>query len=253
MSNDWIKNIVILVLLVLLGLFGYLGNRADNKLQEQEDMVAAMNDTLDTWIDKDGVSRARIQAIETARTKDFLKATTTDSLIMALQVQVKKFSKELKKGGNVTYVQTEFRIDTVFTDRIKIVGETVVEGLTYPIYHRDFKLIDKGKTWVEGDITMGIDSLFLKQKILNEYSVVIGREKKKGLKILFKKPKPFVDVSNFNPYSTTKSVRTYKVTDQKGSKFSLGTYGGYGFTRNKDGTISSGFQAGVGVLFKLVF
>lgn len=245
-----LKTIIIIILAGLLLFFWWRGRNKAIQLEEQIELTEVATDSLKTWKDKDGINRARIRVFESQEAKTFLRFKTTDSLILALQTKVAEFQKELKNSGSVTIFKTETRIDTVLKEVVITSHDTIIgeDGFVYihPEYSKRFNLND----WVKGKITMNsqelrLDSISLK----NVYSVVIGEEKQG----LFKKPIPFVEVSNESPYSETNAVRTYRVTKAKRKMFGLGLYAGYGATRIRDGTIHTGIQAGGGVTFSITF
>lgn len=246
-----IKTILIIALAALAIFFWWRSKSNYDKFEEQIALTEIANDSLKTWIDKEGVQRARIRAFETRETETFLRFKTTDSLIIALQGVVKNFEKELKNSGSATVFRTETRVDTFLVGDIQVLpGDTIRRDSfieLYPKYVREFDL----GGWITGEITMGLDTLKLTGKSKNEYTVVIGEEKQKGW---FKKPLAFVDVSNANPFSETVAVRTYKVKkEKKRVQVGIGAYTGYGATRIRDGTIVSGIQLGGGLILKLNF
>ena len=69
---------------------------------------------------------------------------------------------------------------------------------------------------------MNKDSTHFDLKITNKYSVIVGEEGKR------KKARPFVDVINYNPYSSTDTLRTYQVSmkKQRPKRFGIGINGG---------------------------
>jgi len=64
----------------------------------------------------------------------------------------------------------------------------------------------------------------LNLKVKNRYDIVIGFEKTK----MFKPKKPYVIVTNHNPYSMTKDLRTYQVKGYEPKRFGIGLNAGYG-------------------------
>ena len=87
------------------------------------------------------------------------------------------------------------------------------------------------------------DSLHLNQKIINEYSVVIGEESQGW----FKPKKTFVEVINLNPFSETTKLRTYQVESKPIKRIGIGpgVYYGIGFN------FQSQVFVGIGVQYNL--
>tara|TARA_R110000796_G_scaffold231853_8_gene349959 strand:+ start:10892 stop:11647 length:756 start_codon:yes stop_codon:yes gene_type:complete len=246
-----IKLIIIIVLAGLAIFFWWRSENNYNKYEEQVALTEVANDSLETWVEENGIQRARIRAFETRDAATFLKFKTTDSLIIALQGTVKKFEKNLKNSGSVTIFKTETRVDSFLVGGIEVLpGDTIIRDSfleIYPKYKREFDL----GGWITGEITMGLDTLGITGKSKNEYTIVIGEEKQKGW---FKKPLTFVDVYNANPFSETVALRTYKVKkEKKRVQVGVGSYLGYGVTRIRDGTVVSGVQLGGGLILKLNF
>lgn len=247
MKFENIKTITIIILLLLLGFMFWKSNKNFTNFQEQKTLVESLNSNLEVWKDKEGKSRAKIQAIETRRAKDFLALQSKDSIVIELQQEVKKFKSKLKKSGSVTIVKTETTIDTVLNSVIVSNTDTIRTDsfvYIYPTYTRDFNFDD----WIIGTMSMSKDSASLTGKAKNEYSIVLGEDSNGW----FKPGTPFADVSNANPFSETTAVRTYKVAAIKPKRIGLGGYVGYGVTVSKEG-LSHGVQAGGGIVFKLTF
>jgi|VirMetMinimDraft_7_1064189.scaffolds.fasta_scaffold02852_5 hypothetical protein len=246
-----LKTIIIIALAILLLFFWWRGREKASQLGEQIAFNEVLTDSLKTWKDKDGINRARISVFESQETKTFLRLKTTDSLIMALQTKVNEFQKQLKNSGNVTVFQTETLIDTILHDIVVTHHDTISASedgtwYIYPEYSKSFNLND----WVKGKVTMNRQELIIDSlKLKNSYSVVIGEEKQGW----FKKPIPFVEISNDSPYSETTAVRSYKVSTAKKKRFGMGVYTGYGATRIRDGTIQTGLQFGVGLTYSFTF
>lgn len=236
------KNLLIVTLLVVIGILLYMWNNSRAKIREQTDLVESLNANLETWKDKDSLNHARIQVIETARTKDFLAIQTNDSLVKELQNTVQDFKKYLKKQGSVTVIKTETGINTVAETKVtpKNTIKNNGQNHVFPEYKSNFDL----NGWVKGTTIANKDSTVIDLKIKNDYSVIIGQESQG----LFKRPRPFVEVINKNPYTETEALRTYEVSTPRQKKFGIGPVVGAGFGANGQ------FQGfiGIGVQYNLI-
>lgn len=191
-----------------------LRTRLDNK----ENIIEAINDTLKIKRNEDSSTSARIMAFETSKMKDFLTIKTKDSTIIELQKLVKQYRNKLGKEGSATVFSSSTDLNTVVPTELQ--GMQVnPNGSTWPIYKSDINLSD----WIVGQSIAYKDSTRLKLSIKNEYSVVIGDEGG-----WFKKRKPFVEVTNKNPYSNTQTLRTYRVAGPRPKRFGIGLHAGYG-------------------------
>jgi len=241
--------LILIIVLLMLGTIFYLyTNNLKSQLKEQTNLVSSLNDTIKIWKDKDGLSHTKIEVIKTQSTKDFISLKSKDKEIIALQEVVKKYKKQLSKPGNsatnfssTTTISNSFGIkkDTI---EIKVVGNDTIK---LQKYEYDISLKDKkGIEWVTGNAIVTKDSLYLEQKIINDYTVIIGEESQGW----FKPKKPFVEVTNLNPFSETTKLKTYQVETKPIKKIGIGPGVYYG--------IGNSFQSqvfiGIGIQYNFI-
>ena len=209
----WIREVFIAILMVIIAILYFTNISYQKEAKENANLVISLNDTLKTWKDKDSLSHAKIQIIETERTKDFLSLQSKDEEIIKLQKTVKQYEKQIKNQGSVTNFASETKIIT----KDSLVTDSVCGKCSF--------YFSNSNPWFSVDAsiyptkTPNQLSLSLDLKVKNEYSVIVGEEKQG----LFKKPKPFVEVLNHNPYSETKSLRTYQVSNNvRVKRFGIG-------------------------------
>ena len=209
----WIREVFIAILMVIIAILYFTNISYQKEAKENANLVISLNDTLKTWKDKDSLSHAKIQIIETERTKDFLSLQSKDEEIIKLQKTVKQYEKQIKNQGSVTNFTSETKIIT----KDSLVTDSVCGKCSF--------YFSNSNPWFSVDAsiyptkTPNQLSLSLDLKVKNEYSVIVGEEKQG----LFRKPKPFVEVLNHNPYSETKSLRTYQVSNNvRVKKFGIG-------------------------------
>ena len=227
--------IYIIIAVILLLLFeGVVVYRFSNKNKaEDKSLIGSLNAELITWKDKDSLSHAKIQIIETEKTKDFLSLQSKDKDIIKLQKTVKQYEKQIKNQGSVT----NFTSETKITTKDSLVTDSVCGKCSF--------YFSNSNPWFSVDAsiyptdTPNQLSLSLDLKVKNEYSVIVGEEKQG----LFKKPKPFVEVLNHNPYSETESLRTYQVSTPKLKRWGVGPQIGFGLNSN----FTTGAYVGIGL------
>ena len=209
----WIREVFIAILMVIIAILYFTNISYQKEAKENANLVISLNDTLKTWKDKDSLSHTKIQIIETKRTKDFLSLQSKDEEIIKLQKTVKQYEKQIKNQGSVT----NFASETKITTKDSLVTDSVCGKCSF--------YFSNSNPWFSVDAsiyptkTPNQLSLSLDLKVKNEYSVIVGEEKQG----LFRKPKPFVEVLNHNPYSETKSLRTYQVSNNvRVKKFGIG-------------------------------
>lgn len=216
----WIRIVSIAILVVIIVILYFTNISYQKEAKENANLVISLNDTLKTWKDKDSLSYAKIQIIETERTKDFLSLQSKDEEIIKLQKTVKQYEKQIKNQGSVTNFTSETKIitkDSLVTD--SVCGKcSFYFSNSNPWYSVDASI---HPTETPNQVSLSLDL-----KVKNEYSVIIGEEKQG----LFKKPKPFVEVLNHNPYSETKSLKTYQVSNNvRVKRFGIGPNISVGF------------------------
>ena len=227
--------VYIIIAAILLLLFeGVVVYRFSNKSRaEDKSLIGSLNAELTTWKDKDSLSHAKIQIIETEKTKDFLSLQSKDKDIIKLQKTVKQYEKQIKNQGSVT----NFTSETKITTKDSLVTDSVCGKCSF--------YFSNSNPWFSVDAsiypteTPNQLSLSLDLKVKNEYSVIVGEEKQG----LFKKPKPFVEVLNHNPYSETESLRTYQVSTPKLKRWGVGPQIGFGLNSN----FTTGAYVGIGL------
>lgn len=220
-----IKILNIILILSCIALVFRCRNK-NHKIHEQSNLIESLQSGLKTWKDKDSLDHAKIQIIETSRERDFLKIQSKDSTITELQDLLKK--SKINKRGSVTVIKTSTKVNTKTQTQVKD-----------DIYLSHFNL----DNWVIGNTIASRDSTEINLKIKNDYSVVIGNESQGW----FKKPKMFVEVTNNNPYTDIKTLRTYKVVSPREKKFGLGPIIGYGIGSN-----TTGVFIGIGLQYSLI-
>ena len=209
----WIRVVFIAILVIIIAILYFTNISSQKEAKENANLVISLNDTLKTWKDKDSLSHAKIQIIETERTKDFLSLQSKDEEIIKLQKTVKQYEKQIKNQGSVTNFTSETKIitkDSLVTD--SVCGKcSFYFSNSNPWFSVDASIYPSEKL---NQLNLSLDL-----KVKNEYSVIVGEEKQG----LFKKPKPFVEVLNHNPYSETKSLRTYQVSNNvRVKRFGIG-------------------------------
>ena len=209
----WIREVFIAILMVIIAILYFTNISYQKEAKENANLVISLNDTLKTWKDKDSLSYAKIQIIETERTKDFLSLQSKDEEIIKLQKTVKQYEKQIKNQGSVT----NFASETKITTKDSLVTDSVCGKCSFyfsnsnPWYSVDASIYP---TKTPNQLSLSLDL-----KVKNEYSVIVGEEKQG----LFKKPKPFVEVLNHNPYSETESLKTYEVSNNvRVKRFGIG-------------------------------
>lgn len=234
------KWIIICVLVIALFLMQQACSKQQQDKDTQTELVNHLNDSLKTWVDKDGNNRATMTILEAENTKMFTGLQNQSVEIQRLQALVKKNDKYLKPGGSATIISTEggisITIPTIPSDTSK---SKCTENHIFP---SEFNL----NGWVKGNIVARKDSTSISLKYRDSIDVVLGREKTGFLGL--GKGKPFADLTSHNPYTEIKTFRTFQVKEKPAKKIGIGPGVYYG--------IGSGFIPqvfiGIGIQFNFI-
>lgn len=239
MSNQFLTRLsaILLVLLLLLGVFAIRTIRNQgHTIDEQVNLIVALNDTVKTVRLENGDQKATIKSLSTGRTEDFLTIQSQDSSIRHLQQIVRDYKGKLSSGSSVVTVKGE----TIIRDT----GSVRVDTVSNPVWPTYTSLITK--KWYTANMRMNGDSSFLNLKVVNAYDVIVYKEKKQWV----------ADVINHNPYSQTLQMRAYNVEipNQRPKRVALALFGGYGLPLNgSNNTLKSGPFIGAGIAYNFLY
>lgn len=247
-----ITSIVIIVILILLNLKSCQNTK--NTINDYSQTINALSDTVTSYRTKDGMQVAKIQLIETEKLQQFLEIQSKDAEIIKLQEEVKKNKKRIGNSGSVTVVTNTTEVQSSDTTYITS-KDTIIRNDTIFIYPEYSSLIKKGLRkdstyWATINVKSNKDSTSVGVSLNNSYVVVIGNERKKGFKNLFKPKVPFVEVTNENPYTETKTLRSYQVKVPKSKKFGVGIHVGYGLILDKQPILRP--YVGIGINYNII-
>lgn len=229
-----------IALIFSVGLLYSWGDEKAQRLEEQEELYNAVADTLKHYKGVDGENRARITQLQTARISDFLRHQSDKEDIRRLQEKVKKYEKDLKRGGSVTVAEitSEYKT-TEATERVVYEKDSV-----YPTYYANSG--NKFGEWAYISSVSNKDSTTYDLKINNRITLVLGRDKTGFLGL--GKGRPFADITDDNPYSKYKSLRSYEVNDTY-RRWRLGLGFTFGATYLQ-GQIGLGGTAGITIQYR---
>lgn len=230
--------IILIIIILLLGAGSYIAvNHYMNKADDEKALRDAALSELELSENALGQEVAKRQAYSTTNINSFLEASGLDSLSKELQKLVKQNKKLLKDGGSATSVTTSSEIDQSTTTNI-----TYVNNDSFPTY--DTRYLDD---WLDYTIIAKKDSITLDFSLINSFDVVVGTEPQG----FFKPDKPFVTITNKNPYTKTTDMRTYSVKMPKPKRLGIGVSAGYGFHVGSGG-VSHGLNISVGLNYNII-
>ena len=193
---------IIAVILSYIAFFSYTVYKDRNYSSSR---IESLTDSIQYYKDSYNVLHSKISIIEA---DNFTKINSKDKDIQELQELVKRY----KNVQAATVIKTETKIVE------KIVNKPILDTVSKETaYYSKFDL--EGFVW--GEIIAKKDSTDLILNIRNDFNIVSHYEKGKLV----------LDVSDKNPYSITKSQRSY-INLPKQKKWGLGISAGYGANKN---------------------
>lgn len=195
-----------ILLLVSVALTVKTCNQAD-KIDEQTGLLHSLNDTVKIWKDKEGKSHTSNSVITTQDPDDFIDMKGLKGENEALRIQVEKYKKQIKNGGSVTNFTSETNVSSTTPTKVDTV---VIDNTRQAVYSTTFNK----EGWVFGSVIARPDSTTVNVGTKDEYTVVIGEDRTGFLGL--GKPIPFSEITNHNKYSTTPTLKTYKVDIKTG-------------------------------------
>lgn len=193
---------IIAVILSYITFFSYTVYKDRNYSSSR---IESLTDSIQYYKDSYNVLHSKISIIEA---DNFTKINSKDKDIQELQELVKRY----KNVQAATVIKTETKIVE------KIVNKPILDTISKETaYYSKFDL--EGFVW--GEIIAKKDSTDLILNIRNDFNIVSHYEKGKLV----------LDVSDKNPYSITKSQRSY-INLPKQKKWGLGISAGYGANKN---------------------
>lgn len=249
-----VVSIIIIVILILLNIRS-CKNTQDNK-KDYVSTINALQDTMISYRNKDGIQIAKISLIETQSARQFLEIQSKDIEIVKLQGEVKENKKRLGKQGSVTIIGNSTQLNTIDTTRITS-KDTIIKNDTVFVYPEYSSVIRKGlrkdsSYWILASVKANKDSTSLDVKVENSYIIILGSEKRKGFKNLFKPKVAFAEVKNENPYTSTNSIRSYQIKAPKPKRLGIGFNIGYGLTFDKNYTPIFRPYIGIGLQYNII-
>lgn len=193
---------IIAIILSYITFFSYTVYKERNYNSSR---IESLTDSIQYYKDNYNVLHSKISIIEA---DNFTKINSKDKDIQELQELVKRY----KNVQAATVIKTETKIVE------KIVNKPILDTISKEIaYYSKFDL--QGFVW--GEIIAKKDSTDLILNVRNDFNIVSHYDKGKLI----------LDVSDKNPYSVTKSQRSY-INLPKQKKWGLGISAGYGANKN---------------------
>lgn len=236
--KNWVKYlpyiIISILFITLLLTFRQCGSYKD-KYENQLDLYSSITDTLHNYKNKDSLNVAKIKVMETDRAEDFLKIENLEGYNLRLQQLISSQKKDIKDLTSALIVANETHYYDTIREYIPIGGDTI-------IFSKSILLDSVRNNWINATWGFRMGKSILQLETFDEFSIVV-KDSKDG---------PFAEITNYNPYSTTKDMRVYNIATprqkRQGIGLSIGIGGQYGYFNRK---FDVGPYIGIGYNFNL--
>lgn len=168
-----------------------------NNLNQKINTYEVLNDTLSIYKNRDNLNVSKIEVLETSNTKLFTDIKNLQGINKELQDLVKK-----TKSKTAIITKTEIIYDTIEKTTSVITIDTI-NYIKLP-YSKQFN-----SKWINLYFDIYKDSTKVGIKIKDDLNISIHDEKTKW----YKKPTLVAEVTNLNPYSTTKNLKVYNLNN----------------------------------------
>lgn len=238
-ENNFIFTLIAIAVVILAI---YIGNCRSKvaTATSQTNFINALSDSIKTLKLDSSIKSTKIASLQMETSKQFIDLKINSADITKLQAIVKSYNNKLKAGSSITNTTVTTHINKTtpnlasdssnvmfYVDTSSYSGNNLImhgtnnalgiASLSNPYFESKYN--DK---WINYDIRTYQDSTHSEININNEYSVILGYDKKV----------PFADVINYNPYSTITKLRTFQVSVPKEKKWGIGLSVGAGFSYN---------------------
>lgn len=188
----------IIVLLVILSLVLTVKscNKSD-KINEITNVYNSLQDTIQIYKNQDNLNVSKIAVLETSNRKLFTDIENLQGINKELQDLVKK-----TKAKTAIVTKTEIVYDTIE----KTTEVVTIDTVNYIKLPYNKRIINK---WIGLSCNINKDSTQFRLGIKDDFNISIHNEKTKW----YKKPTLVAEVTNLNPYSTTKDLKVYNLNN----------------------------------------
>ena len=225
------------ILLIILAIISITNKVSEVKERDKQvELYNAITDSLKRYKTKDSLNVALISVMETNSAKDFLDIKNLTGTNLELQNYIKAQGKQIKDLKTALKIKTE----TIFIDTIRefrpISGDTI-------IFSKEILIDSITNKWITAKYGFNKGKSYFNLKTYDEFLVSI-KDSKTG---------SYAEITNLNPYSTTKDIRVFNIASPKpkryGISFNLGVGGFYGLRHN---IVDYGPYVGLGLSYDLI-
>lgn len=201
----YLPYIIIIILIIALYFIFRQSKDYKDKYKEQIELYESLTDTLRAYKNKDSLNVATIKVIETNRAEDFAKIKNLEGYNLKLQQLVVSQGKSIKDLTSALIIATETHFVDTVREYLPLGGDSIV-------FSKSVLLDSVNNKWINAIWGFRMGKSILQLKTFDEFSIVI-KDSKKG---------SYAEITNMNPYSTTKDMRVYNVSVPKQKKIGIG-------------------------------
>ena len=191
---------------------------------------SAYSDTLVKVRNDKGQLETKTRVLETGNLELLEMLGKNDEVIKELSDVIDKHSGRNKELQSALIIKNHILAQYRDSLNNSVTNYVTINDTMYPTYERDFNLYNRYNSddtvaWVYGRVLLGKIDFDILIHTVNEYNVVIGRERKN----MFSGWQSYALITNKNPYDNTEKVRVYNKGKADKKRFVIAGVIGGGF------------------------
>lgn len=220
---------IIVILAIICAIQAKVMNDKNSENRGLNSFIYSLNDTIVHLKRKDGLNAARISIMEVSNYSMLLSLKSTEPIMGKLQKEALYYKD---KASQIVYIQTE----TIVEKQVPTIESS--DDNQKPVYSFNFK-----DDWISLRGQARFDNTDFDLSIKNDYSVAFVQNNNM----------PHVVVTPMNPYSNVNDIRSFRIPQQKQSRFGIGVTAGYGFLYDySEKRLPHGFFLGIGLNYNFI-
>lgn len=212
------------------------GNSYKENYEEQVSLYNSITDSLKTYRNKDSLNVSRIFVMQMDKAKDFLEIQNLKDGNLKLQNFINSQGKQIKDLKTALYIANQITYIDTIRDYYPIGGDTIV-------FSESILLDSINNSWINARYGFQYGKSYFTMKSRDEFTIAI-KDSKQGY---------YAEITNLNPYSTTKDIRVFNVAVPKQKKWGIGIDLGFGINYGLNSRkLDYGPYVGLGINYNII-
>jgi fructosamine-3-kinase len=212
------------------------GDSYKENYEEQVSLYNSITDSLKTYRNKDSLNVSRIFVMQMDKAKDFLEIQNLKDGNLKLQNFINSQGKQIKDLKTALYIANQTTYTDTVRDYYPIGGDTIV-------FSESVLLDSINNNWINARYGFQYGKSYFTMKPRDEFTIAI-KDSKQGY---------YAEITNLNPYSTTKDIRVFNVAVPKQKKCGIGIDLGFGINYGLSSRkLDYGPYVGLGISYNII-